>query len=438
MVSTAIASCPAVFISAPASGQGKTTISAGLARYYHNKGLSVRVFKTGPDYLDPLILQRASHHPVEQIDLWMMGENYCRQLLYQAALDADLILIEGAMGLFDGNPSSADLAEFFGIPILLVINAKAMAQTFGAISHGLITYRASLKFAGVIANGVGSQRHNDLITQSMPDHVNLLACFPRKPEMELPHRHLGLIDPDEIEDFDARLDLIANEIAKIDVGLLTQSIEFIESTEETPEKKLLGYRIAIAKDEAFSFIYAENIRLLKALGANLIYFSPLHDIELPSADILWLPGGYPELHKELLQDNHRMHLSIQQHYQEGRKILAECGGMLYIQKTLTGIEGDTVNMVGLIQGDGHMRTRSGCQGMQSAVLPEGEVRAHAHHHSRSENTLTPIAYGKRTTHPAPGEAIYRSKGLTASYLHLFFPSNIEAIVQLFSKKTTTG
>ena len=426
-------SCPAVFISAPASGQGKTTISAGLARYYHNKGRTVRVFKTGPDYLDPLILQRASHHPVEQIDLWMMGKNYCRQLLYQAALEADLILIEGAMGLFDGDPSSADLAEFFGIPILLVINAKAMAQTFGAISHGLTTYRNTLKFAGVIANGVGSQRHNDLITQSMPEHVNLLACFPRKAEMELPHRHLGLIDPGEIEDFDARLDCIADEIAQIGLDLLAQPIEFFESVAPIPEAALSGCHIAIAKDEAFSFIYAENIRLLEALGATLCYFSPLHDKELPYADVLWLPGGYPELHKEQLQNNHSMHASIRQHYQAGRKILAECGGMLYIQQTLTGIEGDTVNMVGLIQGDGHMRTRSGCQGMQSAILPEGEIRAHAHHHSRSENTLEPIAYGKRATHPALGEAIYRRKGLTASYLHLFFPSNIEAIVRLFSK-----
>jgi len=430
---TSVASCPAIFISAPASGQGKTTISAGLARYYHNKGLSVRVFKTGPDYLDPLILQRASQHPVEQIDLWMMGENYCRQLLYQAALEADVIIIEGAMGLFDGDPSSADLAEFFGMPILLVINAKAMAQTFGAISHGLTTYRESLKFSGVIANGVGSQRHNDLITQSMPDHVNLLACFPRKAEMELPHRHLGLIDPDEIEDFDARLDLIADEVAQTGIDLLANPIDFMESIEPIPAAKLSSCRIAIAKDEAFSFIYAENIRLLEALGATLIYFSPLHDKTLPSVDVLWLPGGYPELHKERLQNNHSMHQSIQQHYQAGRKILAECGGMLYIQKTLTGIEGDTVNMVGLIQGDGHMRTRSGCQGMQSAMLPEGEIRAHAHHHSRSENTLDPIAYGKRATHPAPGEAIYRSKGLTASYLHLFFPSNIEAIVRLFSQ-----
>lgn len=431
---TTTASCPAIFISAPASGQGKTTITAGLARYHHQQGRKVRVFKTGPDYLDPLILQRASHYPVEQIDLWMMGENYCRQALYQAACEADLILIEGAMGLFDGDPSSADLAEFFGIPIITIINAKAMAQTFGAIAHGLTTYRDSLAFAGVVANAVGSQRHQDLIEQSMPAHVTLLCCFPRKEEMALPHRHLGLVDPDEIEDFEQRLDMIAAEVALTDMAVLPRAIEFQQSLDENIEPALASCRIAIARDEAFSFIYAENIRLLEALGSEILYFSPIHDTELPEVDVLWLPGGYPELHKEKLQNNTAMHQAITYHYHAGKKILAECGGMLYIQESLTGIEGDTVKMVGLIPGEGHMRTRSGCQGMQSALLPEGEVRAHAHHHSRSEATLEPIAFGKRATHPAPGEAIYRSNGLTASYLHLFFPSNKDAIVQLFSQK----
>ncbi len=426
-------SCPAIFISAPASGQGKTTITAGLARYHSNQGRKVRVFKTGPDYLDPLILQRASHHPVEQIDLWMMGENYCRQVLYQAAGEADLIIIEGAMGLYDGDPSSADLAEFFGIPIMLVINGKAMAQTFGAVTLGLTQYRQGLHFAGVIANNVASERHQSLIKQSIPENIALLGCFPRNQQMELPHRHLGLIDPNEIEDFDQRLEMLANEVSLSDISKLPLAIEFKNSVNQTPKPRLNACTIAVAKDEAFSFIYAENIRLLEALGATIIYFSPLYDQELPLADALWLSGGYPELHKEKLQDNQPMHQAIQQHYQAGKKILAECGGMLYIQKTLTGIDGDTVKMVGLISGDGHMRTRSGCQGMQTARLPEGEIRAHAHHHSRSENTSNPISYAKRATHPAPGEAIYRSKGLTASYLHLFFPSNEAAVSKLFFK-----
>ncbi|VAX11553.1 Cobyrinic acid a,c-diamide synthetase, partial [hydrothermal vent metagenome] len=138
--------CPTLLISAPASAQGKTTITAALARHYRQQGKNVRVFKIGPDFLDPMILEQASGQPVYQLDLWMCGEQHCRQLLYKAAGESDLILIEGVMGLFDGTTSSADLAELFGIPVLAIINATAMAQTFGALAHGLATYRVGLPF----------------------------------------------------------------------------------------------------------------------------------------------------------------------------------------------------------------------------------------------------------------------------------------------------
>ena len=169
-------SCPALFFCAPASGQGKTTITAGIARYHKNQGLDVRVFKTGPDYLDPLILEQASGHPVPQLDLWMVGEAACKQILFETAQEADLILIEGVMGMFDGSPSGADMAEFFGIPIAIVINARSMAQTFAAIAYGLASYRPSLEISGVIANALGSQRHYDLIADAMPKDVVLLAA----------------------------------------------------------------------------------------------------------------------------------------------------------------------------------------------------------------------------------------------------------------------
>jgi cobyrinic acid a,c-diamide synthase len=194
-------------------------------------------------------------------------------------------------------------------------------------------------------------------------------------------------------------------------------------------------RIAIARDEAFSFIYAGNLRLLTALGAELKYFSPLYDQQLPKCDAIWLAGGYPELHMQTLQDNQLIKAAIKQHFNANKMILAECGGMLYVQKTLTDLQGNTGEMLGLIAGDGVMRDKGGCQGMQSAPLPEGEIRGHAHHHSRSENTLEPIAYGKRSSqHPAPGEKIIRQQKLTASYLHLYFPSNPDATIKLFQGK----
>ena len=162
-------SCPAVLIAAPASGQGKTTVTAALARHHARQGRRVRVFKCGPDFLDPMILERASGAPVDSLDLWLVGEEECRRRLWQAAGEADLILIEGVMGLFDGSPSAADLARRFGVPVLAVIDGTAMAQTFAAIAHGLSSFQRDLPFAGVLANRVGSARHGEILRDSLRD-----------------------------------------------------------------------------------------------------------------------------------------------------------------------------------------------------------------------------------------------------------------------------
>lgn len=426
--------CPALFISAMASGQGKTTITAGLARYHRNQGLNVRVFKTGPDYLDPLILEQAAGSPAEQLDLWMMGEDLCRQYLYEAAKTADLILIEGVMGLYDGNPSGADLAEFFGIPVVAVISAPKMAQTVGALALGLKSYRPSLPFAGIIANNLGSQRHCELVIESMPKDIPVLATFRKSDDMVLPERHLGLVRPHEIEDYDTKLDSIANIIAETGLADLPNPLIFKETSSQnsTESKPLTNVKIGIAKDEAFSFIYPANVRFLESHGAELHYFSPMHDDQIPDVDCIWLPGGYPELHLEALSKNKCMKAALIGFYESGKTILAECGGMLYIQESLTTLKGETWPMAGLISGHGFMRPKGGCQGMQSAMLPEGEVRGHAHHRSRSEQQGEPIAFGKRISHPAPGEPIFRSRGLTTSYLHLYFPSNRSAMIELFT------
>ena len=191
--------CPALLITAPASGQGKTTLVAALARHYRQRGRQVRVFKTGPDFIDPTILERASGHPVYQLDLWMVGANACRQLLYEAALEADLILVEGVMGLFDGNPSSADLAQTFGLPLLMVIDGSAMAQTFGAVALGLANYRGSLTIAGAVANRVASPGHGVMLQQSLPVSIPWLGAFFADEDISLPERHLGLQLADELD-----------------------------------------------------------------------------------------------------------------------------------------------------------------------------------------------------------------------------------------------
>jgi cobyrinic acid a,c-diamide synthase len=429
------AHCPALFLSAPASGQGKTTITAGLARYFSKKGKKVRVFKTGPDYLDPQILEQASGYPVEPLDLWMAGEADCKHKLYEAATSADLILIEGAMGMFDGDPSSADLAATFGIPIAIVMDVKGMAQTAAALASGLANFRDDYTVAGLIANNCGSERHAQLIRDALPENLPLIAALARNPEVSLPERHLGLVQASEIRDeLEVCIERGAQWIGDSGMTCLPAPVKFEDAPTPKAEILLNGLKIGIAKDEAFTFIYAANIRLLEEMGAQCHYFSPLYDSDVPEVDALWLPGGYPELHAKKLAGNGAMTKSIHHFYESGKPILAECGGFLYTMETLTDLQGTTFQMLGLMQGHGAMRGRSGCQGMQTAVLPEGDIRAHAHHRSRSEGTPSAIGHGRRQRHPAPGEAIYRERNLTATYLHMFFPSNPEAVANIF--KTT--
>ena len=424
--------CPALFFCAPASGQGKTTITAGIARHYRNQGRDVRVFKTGPDYLDPLILERASGNPVAQLDLWMVGEKGCRQILYEAAGQADLILIEGVMGMFDGNPSGADLSACFDMPVAIVIDATAMAGTFGAVALGLAHHRPELSIAGVIGNNLASQRHQDLVVEAMPASIPLLGCVRRHPEVSLPERHLGLVHPDEVDDIDYRLDRLAEIMDQSGLTGLPPAVEFHPGKVPAIKRQLQNRVIAVARDDAFTFIYAANIKLLQDMGAACVWFSPLVDEVLPDADALWFPGGYPELHRERLSKNRRLIAQIIAFCKSGKKVLAECGGMLYLMESLTDVNGKRSDMLGLIPGHGIMRDRGGCQGMQTAPLPCGEVRAHAHHRTRCEETVRPVAFGKRAHHNAPGEPIYQIDNITASYLHLYFPSNPDAIAALFT------
>ncbi|EPJ47903.1 MAG: cobyrinic acid a,c-diamide synthase [Osedax symbiont Rs1] len=455
LVATETAHCAALFIAAPASGQGKTTVTAALARFFTKQGKKVQVFKTGPDYLDPQILAQASGCASAQLDLWMAGEQYCRQMLYEAAQKVDLILIEGAMGLFDGEPSSADLAAKFSIPIAIVMDVKGMAQTAAAVALGLANYRSDYQCAGLIANNCGSERHAQLIREALNQQLPLLACLAKDPDVSLPERHLGLVQASEVaEELELRFekgcawleqgvhraatdDALLKLPAKVafTAGNLDSldkiDRELLENSTVTSQP-LAGKTIAIAKDAAFSFIYQANLDILEKLGAKLKYFSPLVDRQIPEADGLWLPGGYPELHARQLSENHLMRAQMQRFQEQRKPILAECGGFLYCLAGLTDLDGEYFLMANIMQGEGAMRGKRGCQGMQTAILPEGEVRGHAHHRSRSSGTKAPIGYGKRQRHPAPGEAIFREANLTASYLHLFFASNPSVIAKLFN------
>ncbi len=425
-----MASCPALLVAAPASGQGKTTVVAALARLHTRQGRRVSVFKCGPDFLDPQIHAVASGRPCYNLDLGMCGEADSRWRLAQAAQNSDLILIEGVMGLFDGQPSAADIASLFGIPVMALIDARAMAQTFGAVAHGLATYRPGLPFAGVLANRVGSPRHAEMLEQSLPAGMGWYGALPRS-EDSLPERHLGLMQAAEIDDLESRLDKLADELAKTGAGQLPPAVEFADTTPPLIAPLLAGKRLAIARDAAYGFIYPANLETLRALGAELVFFSPIAGDSLPACDAVWLPGGYPELHGKALSQNQALWTALKAHVAIGKPLLAECGGLMSLFEQIIDKAGVSHNFGGILPGRAVMQKRLTALGMQIADLPEGQLSGHTFHYSKSETPLTPLLRA-RTPDGRDGEAIYRMLRSTASYVHIYFPSNPIAVAHLLS------
>ncbi|PKO35323.1 MAG: cobyrinate a,c-diamide synthase [Betaproteobacteria bacterium HGW-Betaproteobacteria-7] len=422
--------CPALLIAAPASGQGKTTVTAALARLHARQGRRVTVFKCGPDFLDPQIHAVASGRPCQNLDLGMCGEADARWRLAAAAGDSDLILVEGVMGLFDGTPSAADIAERFAIPVMALIDAGAMAQTFGAVAHGLASYRPGLPFAGVLANRVGSPRHTEMLRASLPTGMGWFGALPKSAD-SLPERHLGLLQAAEIDDLEARLDKLADALAASADVDLPAPVVFAEATPPTVPPLLNGKRIAIARDAAYGFIYPANLQTLAALGAELRFFSPVAGESLPDCDAVWLPGGYPELHAEALSANAALWSALDAHVNVGKPLLAECGGMMSLFEEIVDKTGTSHRFAGLLPGRAVMQPRLTALGTQFVDLPEGTVAGHTFHYSRSETPLAPL-YRARTADGRAGEAVYRRQRLTASYVHLYFPSAPQATAALFS------
>jgi cobyrinic acid a,c-diamide synthase len=439
--------CPAILIAAPASGQGKTTVACALARLHARQGRRVRVFKCGPDFLDPYWLALASGADVHQLDLWMTGEADCAQRLHAAAGQADLIIVEGVMGLFDGQPSAADLAQHFGLPVLTVIDAGAMAGTFGALAWGLQSYRDGLRFAGVLANRVASDGHAAMLEESLREPAQWQGALMRDPAFNLPERHLGLVMSAEMDDAVARLDAAADALAatplgQMDAGALQAWAVDFAAPDPTPPLVpglLQGSTIAVARDAAFCFIYAANLDCLRAMGARVVFFSPLADAVLPACDALWLPGGYPELHGQALADNSAMRTAITAHVAAGKPLWAECGGMMALFEQLHTTDNSSFPLWGVLPGRVTVQRRIAALGPQQLALPGGSLRGHTFHYSTCDTPLVPVA----RTEAAPGrklrgegEALYvagPTDKLKASYFHAWFASNPAAAASLFLK-----
>ncbi len=446
--------CPAVLVAAPASGQGKTTVASALARLHARAGRRVRAFKCGPDFLDPHWLALATGHPVHNLDLWMTGEADVRRRLHQAAGEADLIVVEGVMGLFDGEPSAADLAQRLGLPVLAVIDASAMAGTFGALAFGLQHFRPGLPWAGVLANRVAGERHAGMLASALmagPGDAaasSWLGAVMRDARFALPERHLGLTVAAELPDALARLDAAADALADTVLGRMDDpalqrwAVPFAPPDPLTADahghRPLAGRTIAVARDAAYCFIYPANLDLLQDMGAGLRFFSPLADEPVPPCDALWLPGGYPELHGPVLSVAARCRESLQAHVAADRPVWAECGGMMMLFDTLELSDGKAHAGWGLLPGRVVMQQRLAALGPQQLDTPAGALRGHTFHYSRTESPLQPATHATamRGGAAGQGEAVYRHGSLAASYFHAWMPSAPAAAAALFLTRPT--
>lgn len=343
-----------VIISAPASGSGKTLLTLGLARAFTAQGLKVQCFKSGPDYIDPAFHRAATGRESFNLDSWAMGLGMVAGLLGKAE-GADLVIAEGSMGLHDGvalpgewgRGASADLALHLDWPVVLVIDASGQAQTAGAVALGLLTYRPGLRLAGVVLNKVASPRHEKLLRAGIEAAgIRVLGALPRLASVELPERHLGLVQAEELPELDHLLDEAARLVAAhVDLAALREAAGVMPAPAAPLRLTPPGQRIALARDEAFSFIYPHLVDGWRRAGAEVLPFSPLADEAPPEADVCWLPGGYPELHGATLAHAERFRAGLQGF---AGPIHGECGGYMVLGEALFDKSGQRHRMAGLL------------------------------------------------------------------------------------------
>jgi cobyrinic acid a,c-diamide synthase len=349
-------------IAAPASGSGKTLVSLALTALARRRGQSIQTFKVGPDYLDPQLLSAASGRPCRNLDPLLCGEAWVQHSFQQHGSAADLSLVEGVMGLFDGRGpssegSSAHVAQLLELPVVLVVEASRQAGSVAALVRGFRDHQPQLQLAGVVLNGVGSARHHALLTEALASiAMPLLGALPRHESLELPSRHLGLLPAHELADLEERIgawaDLAQRHLDLDQLWPLLQAAEPAETTTATsrsPRTANEPVRIAIASDAAFHFRYPEASELLMQQGVEVLSWSPLADQPLPEGcQALVLPGGYPELHAAQLAASQRSLQELRRAHQQGLPIYAECGGLLLLGQHLHDKEGGSHAMAGLL------------------------------------------------------------------------------------------
>jgi len=418
---------PQFLIAAPSSGSGKTTVTQGLLRSLRNKGLSVQAFKCGPDYIDTKHHEWASGNISINLDSFMSSKNHVKEIYGKYSSKADATVVEGVMGLFDGanrmEGSSAQIAELLDIPIILVINAKATAYSVAPLLYGYKHFYPNIKIAGAIFNFVNSESHYQFMKDACEDvGIEALGYVPRNENINLPERHLGL-QISAKDNYEETINEMALHLEKtVDIDHLLEICNSkrpkykAESIKSKPKLK-----IGVAKDEAFNFTYHENLRALSQLG-EIKYFSPINDSSLPEVDFLYLAGGYPELYIEQLSQNESMRNAINEFAQSGGKVLAECGGMMYLSKNIIDKDGKTYPMVGFLNQNASMENMKLKLGYRKIKLKDEILFGHEFHYSHLVNSLEKTegieVYSARDKQL--DTQVIRKNNVLASYIHFYW------------------
>ncbi|MEK6599906.1 MAG: cobyrinate a,c-diamide synthase, partial [Deltaproteobacteria bacterium] len=445
-----------IIIAGTHSGAGKTTIAVGLMALLQKRGMTVQPFKVGPDYIDPSYHRLVCGRPSYNLDTWMMGIDAVKSTFTRAMQGADIGIIEGVMGLFDGKDgrdeqgSTAHIAKILKLPVILIVDARSMARSAGALVYGYERFDPGVKIAGVIFNRVGSVRHYKMLKDAVEAKckARALGYIPRDEEIILPERHLGLEMADEAVDGDQwtvirkRLVKLSerfiniDEILKLSSQYRIQKLTLSLTTDHSPPTT----RIAVARDNAFCFYYQENLDIFKQLGAELVSFSPLKDKRLPgNINGIYLGGGYPELYAKRLETNKPMRKAIKDFAERGMPVYAECGGLMYLGKGLKNFKGEKYEMVGVFPWISRMLEKRKSLGYREVkavdecpFLKKGQkIRGHEYHYSEIDEPSKKIKRCFTCNPPIPplekggkgGFEGYLYKNTLTSYVHLHFASN---------------
>ena len=414
-------------IAAPKSNSGKTMVTLGLMRALVKRGLIVQPFKCGPDYIDPMHHTKVAGKPSYNLDLWMASQDHVQNIYQKQSINADVSIAEGVMGLFDGaqkdQGSSATVARLLNLPVVLVVDASSTAYSVAPLLYGFKNFDKNTKLAGVIFNKVAGESHFRFLKEAAIDAgVDVLGYLPRDKRLAIESRHLGLHLPGEHQNMEL-VDVAAKlleENVDLDLLLKLSKQENRIAEKEEPEPPTGKLKIALAFDKAFNFSYAANQDNLKEFG-EVIHFSPLHDKLLPEADLVWLPGGYPELFAEELAGNTAIKQAIAKHIENGKALIAECGGMMYLGNNLITKEYGKFEMCGIFDFDTSFEDMKLHLGYRELLGKDLTIKGHEFHYSNLKKRQNGCAdFIIKTARDKTVEMpVFRTKNCWASYMHLY-------------------